>query len=130
MTKRKRRAPLSKIIGETIHRTIMVEGEVVEGRIDSSNGTIIRVILRANNRCKEAEQQVLMYSLVAKDNVEQKVRKVAVKKKMSSLRMMEVCIIFPLTGKIYIDYDGMRRMEDLQSEFDTRSEISGSSSRD
>lgn len=89
---RKRRVLCSKIIGETILRTME---RVVEAnnRIDSSsNGTTNRVVLmlKANNRCKEGEQLALMYFLDARGNVELKVKRVVVRRKMRSLRMMEV----------------------------------------
>ena len=124
LTKRKKKVVCSKRAG-AISLNPMVE-VVVSNRIDS-NGTTTKVMLKANNRCMEVEQRVSMYSLVGRGNVAQKARRAVVRKRTSLLRMIMVSHFCLLT---LIDYDGMRRMEDLQSEFDTRSEVSGSTSRD
>ena len=100
-------------VGGTSHRQSMPEVPILRHKIDSS-GTTSQIILKANNRCKEGEQLALMYFLDARGNMEPKVKRVVVRRKMRSLRMMEVCVIFCLKSIISIDYnEGMRGMEDL-----------------
>ena len=103
-------------------------------KIDS-NGMASQIVsmLKANNLCKvEVEQRVSMYSLAGRASVGQKAKRAAVRKKRTLLKMTGVSTLYymTMTHQSFIDYDGMRRMEDLQSEFDTRSEVSGSTSRD
>jgi hypothetical protein len=82
-----------------------------------------------NNRCLVG-QRVSMFSLVARGSAGQRAKRAAVRKKRTIWwkMMTGVSHYYRIT---LLDYNGMRRMEDLQSEFeDTRSEVSGSTSRD
>ena len=98
-------------------------------RVDISRTTKkVVLMLKVNiQKRKWGEQRASMYSLVAKGNAGQKVRRAAVRKKRTFMKMMGVSVLLCIN---LLKGDGMRRMEDLQSEFDARSEVSGSTSRD
>ena len=65
-------------------------------RVDISR-TIHKVMLKANMlKIKWGEQRASMYSLVAKGNAGQKVRRAAVRKKRTFMKMMGVSVLCEL----------------------------------
>ncbi len=79
--------------------------------VDNNRATnkVVSMLLKANKYNRWGEQRVSMYSLAARGNEGQKVRRAAVRKKRTLLKMMGVSELCYLT----LEGDGMRRMEDL-----------------